>query len=1027
MKFHALSLWAILGLVGTKFSLSHAQYENNHNSSLLDVPISFLSKLTGLVGSAKKAQPDSTARATDATHFIILAQSGSNLRSKNGNNAIHEFVNEVTNSIAALNGNNRISLVDFSGITTKWLTKRKINKETIRHINFKIDKMFERKHRNIHANLGAALKFLREHLYDNGNSYILNDTTTELAFGNTLGKNTVVFIFTAGYVGDQDSALKEAFEARRNGVRFYVINAGVKSDSCLSQLVGCRHNYHCPNYVATYTADALNKVRNIVKRIGTDHTRDAVCFEEWSPYSSCSKPCGTGMMTSQLLQYRTVVSPSRDNGFFGRTCDEQFSGVKTKHLMCNMQSCGSNRGNFSNAKGSQHRMRRGEAGRLVPRNHPTFLQLQSSNGADDDDEFILTQDDRELSKVKVESEWYKPKVQPPTISEPVQKSREDLEKLRKGDNVDAQRHKHIPQLYDGDKGLDLMLQYAGYPNHYLPKCKARGKDYVIALENTTGYSPQDWSDLHAYVKLLAYTLSSANATNTLSLVRFSNEQKTLLDKVVLNWDNIRYISTKIDEMFENSAKEPQAYLGSALKYMREHIYPNGEKYLLNDKETKLAYANAAGKDTVVFILTNGNVADYDAALKEAFDARRNGVTFYVVDLDSTLNIFWGDVIGCRYHYKCPTYLQKLHWSVMGQIDPAVKRICAEPPKDAVCLENWTQYSSCSKPCGAGVMTAVLKDFTTVLTHSDEYGSMGNTCEEQLRNVKEKKALCNISPCKPGTNVPLDSASDAVPMPAVSADIKEMPATPPVEEGNINGSEQQHTPRREEEGVSNSDSQSHEYSQPSKHDSARGSETETGVNTELNGKASEGSDTLSATNQLRDEGVEQKKASKEPSTTEKETTGNDISQPESQAIDTNDNSHETQTQNVVESERDSPVKNESTISSEIPKVESNRDVPYISGTMPKPTQYLNNNANNVTKNKEPTNEPPASKKNVKVFIGAAIAVIIGILIARGYIRLNRATREQSDIDENTFLNDTTGGQPEVLETQQVVDAENKTWL
>nr|BAN65218.1 p18 protein [Babesia bovis] len=187
MKFHALSLLAILGLVGTKSSLSHVQYGNNRDSSLLEVPISFLTKLSKLVGTTQKVQPDSTSRASDATHFIILAQSGSNIRSKNGNNAIHEFVNEVTNSIATLNGNNRISLVDFSGITTKWLTKRKINKDTIRHINFKIDKMFERKNRNIQANLGSALKFLREHLYDNGNSYILNDTTTELAFGDTLG------------------------------------------------------------------------------------------------------------------------------------------------------------------------------------------------------------------------------------------------------------------------------------------------------------------------------------------------------------------------------------------------------------------------------------------------------------------------------------------------------------------------------------------------------------------------------------------------------------------------------------------------------------------------------------------------------------------------------------------------------------------------------------------------------------------------------------------------------------------------
>ncbi|CDR95119.1 hypothetical protein BBBOND_0202760 [Babesia bigemina] len=775
--------------------------------------------------------------------YIIALELMSRLSNTSWNKKLSAFVKQLVQALSKLNGKNRLSLVTFNSTSEIWLDRGFINNETVRSVGKRIDKMFESMTLVEEAKPGEALEFLRQSVYNNGDKYLLNDKTTNLDLNSAAGKDTVVFIITSGAAGDKELAMQEAFDARRNGVTLLVIEIGIRSEKFWASIVGCRQHFGCPQYITTHRKDLMSKVEQVMKQVRSHRRKDAICHEEWSEYSACSEPCGTGIKTSTLISFKTLLSPSNGKGeIIGRTCEKQLQNVKVRQMLCNMQPCrgsrsvGLNHGIGGFIQTTSGNMGNGNTSPLVNK-YPSLIDMDAetmdeeddddlddleedeedddhdqqglnddddeqllhdylTNGTYDDDlygdktgdyfddlltedthdkmpkelpanahkemhtqEFELERDDEmeeqaadksiPVENFKVKSEWYEPGVRGVPIKPLETKKEVDLKKMRIANiRKNTLPPSHIPRLYDDDKGIDDMLRYAPDVNRRIGNCKWLGKDYVVALDDSAKLKDVgDYEKVRSFVKMLAYSLSATVGTNTLSLVSYDKTAREVLGRTIIDKDNIRSVAVKIDEMFDTKNSAEEANPGAALKFLREKVYEDREKYLVDDKTSEMRLVDAPGVNTVVFLITTGKVADEVLASNEAFNARRNGVTLFVVEIGKESEKFWPAAMGCRYYYVCPKYITTSASNIMGRIEYVIKSVCSRDGRDAVCLEAWSDYTPCSVPCGSGVQTANLLGFTQLLGPSNGEGEgKGRSCKDLLKNVKVKQVLCNTQRC-----------------------------------------------------------------------------------------------------------------------------------------------------------------------------------------------------------------------------------------------------------------------------------------
>nr|AEV43295.1 thrombospondin-related anonymous protein [Babesia gibsoni] len=401
---------------------------------------------------------------------------------------------------------------------------------------------------------------------------------------------------------------------------------------------------------------------------------------------------------------------------------------------------------------------------------PKYVHGENEDGDGDErrtrgDTFVPYSEELEY---KQESDWYKPGTSGNDQSDFERMSREEILRKRKEDKRDLELRYYIPTLNGDERGLESMLKYAKRVNHWLGVCVSAGKDYVIAVEDTTHFGEEFWkTELHSFVKLLAYGLSATKGTNTLSLVRYSNTVEKVLDRTLINRNNARKLGLVVDQLFDKKPTSRKAHPGAALKFMRENVYPNHDRFVKRGDTTTLSVENAAGKDTVVIMVNSGSVSDSALALEEVLYARRNGVTIFSLDIGERSSGFWKQVVGCRAGHRCLKYMSALNQELLEKVGTMVRNLCEPDGRDAVCLEEWSEYTACSKPCGIGLKTSTLKGHKTLLTTTNGVnGIKGRTCEEQLANIKTKQLLCNTKQCNrhpyPANTMHHSSHTDGLP-------------------------------------------------------------------------------------------------------------------------------------------------------------------------------------------------------------------------------------------------------------------------
>ncbi|GIX64539.1 thrombospondin-related adhesive protein [Babesia caballi] len=700
-------------------------------------------------------------RTVSGKDYIIALENTSHFGGATWHMTLRAFVKSIAQELSTVGGGtNTLSLVTFGASSRRWLGRRVINRESVRQVVTKIDQMFDAQSASGDVKAGEALRFMRNSMYPNSDKYLLNDRTTELQLENAAGKDTVVILISSGMVDDKELALQEAFDARRNGVTLFVVEMSHKAEKFWTRLLGCRNYNDCPHYISSSRRTLPSRVGYLMRLIRSHHRKDALCLEDWSEYTTCSKPCDGGTKTSTLQGYQTLLTHSVYSAEGrGRTCDDQLRNIKVRQMLCNMQPCQPT--TRSEARASSHEET--DDNSALP--HATSMLQEVGEESSDESleqpEMSQYRDsplegDEELGEeqiLKKVDEFYTPEVKPEKDGELKNVSTSEVDQLRERQQEGTQTAQtHIPRLYDGDKGLKLMLEHAEDVNHSIGMCDGAGKDYVIALERTTHFKKQQWEeDILSFLKLFVYGLSATSGTNTLTVVTYDISAHTVLPRTLINKENARKVGLEIDRIIAEKPVFKDAKPGIALTFMRQNVYPNGSEYLLGDSKTKLRLDTAAGKNTVVVMISSGTVLDEALALKEAFDARRNGATFFLVEVGHKMEKFWARLLGCRYYYSCPNFISSYGYSIMNTMYSLMRRVCSPSGKDAVCEEVWSEFSPCSKTCGVGIKTSVLQGYKTLLTGEEGAGeTAGHSCASQLANIRKRQVLCNVHSCPPGT-------------------------------------------------------------------------------------------------------------------------------------------------------------------------------------------------------------------------------------------------------------------------------------
>ncbi|GFE54599.1 thrombospondin-related adhesive protein, putative [Babesia ovis] len=332
VRLHTLPIAAALAFVVKKAfaSLGKVNYANG------DVSANFLEHETGIFASGPRPEPSKIAQVPEK--YIIAFDEDIDISNDKGKDN-RDFLVELISDLYNRNGSKRISLIRFCGSNIKEQVKVRHSSEFLHFLGEDI-----RIKANVEpdvdgAGIGVALRQIRTILYPKLDRFLIGDTVKELEYADAVGKDVVVIIFTNGHVVRPHLAYNEAFDARRNGVRLFVVNRGGNSENFWTQLLGC-HYSTCPNYISARAINPMAYIDVLVNRIVSTRARDAVCLEQWSEYKANEGQSDVKIMTSTLELYKTLLKESiGDGNLKGRTCKEQLEHVQKRQIMCYKDGC----------------------------------------------------------------------------------------------------------------------------------------------------------------------------------------------------------------------------------------------------------------------------------------------------------------------------------------------------------------------------------------------------------------------------------------------------------------------------------------------------------------------------------------------------------------------------------------------------------------------------------------------------------------------------------------------------------------
>ncbi|EDO06242.1 Thrombospondin-Related Anonymous Protein 4 (TRAP4) [Babesia bovis T2Bo] len=483
------------------------------------------------------------------------------------------------------------------------------------------------------------------------------------------------------------------------------------------------------------------------------------------------------------------------------------------------------------------------------------------------------------------------------------------------------------------------------------------KNVFFLLDNSIDMSIETGEENRHFLSEFFKLLKKYEGINV-SLIRYNSEEPLGSTKALTNGE-LKKLSDNIPTKMPFDIGVVPTGIGAALKQIKT-LYPGHENFLVGNTITELEYAKALGKDIVVIVFTTGHVIDPHLAYDEAFDARRNGVRFYVINRGGKAENYWTQLLGCHYN-TCLSYIRAKITRPSLYLDVLVNRVVSKRAKDAVCLEVWTDYKPNTEKSDVRIMTSTLKLYKTLLTGSfGERNIKGLTCDEQLKDMQKRQIFCYSNKCAP--TIYSRSYVDLAIQRLNAKDFKEV--------------------------LDESSYRSRRLQSVEKHN-----EQQTGSQETLSGSAR----------------VE---------------TSLESSVPSSYVAELGESDTETYKQlEYIDKNGVTIFDNEPTVVVDTPEyVQKVHEREMKSG---EEAIHLPNSG---------THHPPhhrkganGSGKKTTIVVGIICLVVICAVIAGAYLSLSQQESVELTSEEGDFLNDTTGGQPEVLETQQVVDAENKTWL
>lgn len=169
----------------------------------------------------------------------------------------------------------------------------------------------------------------------------------------------------------------------------------------------------------------------------------------------------------------------------------------------------------------------------------------------------------------------------------------------------------------------------------------------------------------------------------------------------------------------------------------------------------LAKPGRSGVPKLLILLTDGKSESTLGTVRMAAKLRSEGVIITVLGVGLRINTMeCRSVVGCPEYgpSPCSLFLQSNWEQLVANINPMLKEVCKQLPKDAVCT-GWSEWTPCSVSCGPGVQHSSRREVSPAEPGTPTCPTceppMGRSCEEQGGLERSRECDAGICPVDAG--------------------------------------------------------------------------------------------------------------------------------------------------------------------------------------------------------------------------------------------------------------------------------------